>query len=975
MRHPSILLRLLLAFLLAALLPLIGLQQSLSQLFTDALREKIIGNLVTIANHKVDLIDQFVLRQLEHTRQVAQSPGTVQALGNVNKAYTTSGLSSPAYRQLRQSYLQSISMQLGIEGFYDVFLITPEGEIILTEKQEADLGTNLFTGTYRNSQLAQVTRQALQVLDAGFSDFEWYPPSNDYAAFVAAPIMDGTHVIGAVAFQVSNDAVQQAIADYRGLGQTGEIVLAQKKSDHAVIVAPLRNDPGIAFKRELEVSQYRAVPLVHALRGERGAGESIDYRGIPVLASWRYLPKTRWGMVVKIDQSEAYAPVQQLRTYSYLLLAAALLVATFMATWLGRAIVRPVKALTRAAVDIAEGHLEQRVQTFDDDEVGQLAVAFNRMTDSLVNTQHDLEEAQQGLEQKVEQRTAALTIEIEERRRAQAALQVAELAFQTAAEAIMVTDANGVILSINPALTEITGFSAAELIGRTPSMLKSGHHDAEFYADLWHSVLTEGYWRGEIWDRRKNGDVYPKMLSIKVVKDETGAPYRFVAVFSDISTYKKAEETIRHQANYDALTGLPNRRLFLDRLGQELKKASRESSTLALFFVDLDNFKEINDSLGHEYGDQLLQEVSRRIQGSIRETDTVSRLGGDEFTVILPDIGTDREADRIAQKIISELGLPFKLNDKLSHIGASIGITMFPVDGTDESILLKNADQAMYEAKHLGKNRFCYFTEAMQQASVLRIELSAGLREAVRRRQFQLHYQPIVSLTDGSILKAEALIRWQHPTKGMVNPAVFIPRAEEIGLIGEIGQFVFETAVSAAASWQTAGVGINLSPRQFNGPNGFDHWAKLCNEAGIAPSNITLEITEGMLLDGRPEVMQQLQKLRDDGFKIAIDDFGTGYSSLSYLKKFTTEYLKIDQSFIRDLATDSSDLALVEAIVVMAHKLGIEVIAEGVETLQQQAILTEMGCDYAQGYFYARPMPATDFSHYLANHATTRLET
>ena len=422
MRHPSIILRLLLALLLVALTPLAGLQQSLTGIFTDALHTRIAANLAAIADHKEEQIDDIINHQVENASLLAQLPGASHAMHEVGRAFQVDGVSSPRYRQSRQSFLHGIDHAFELQGFYDLFLITPQGEVILTYKQEADLGANLLHGPYRNSQLAQVTRQALMVLETGISDFEWYAPSNAYAAFIATPVMEGSQVIGVLAVQIALDAIHQVVSDDSGLGQSGETVLAQRIGDHAVIVAPLRNDPGAAFRRELQVSDTQALPLLHGLAGKEGEGESVDYRKIPVLAAWRYLTRTGWAMVVKMDRSEAYAPVRHLQYLGLVLLAAAMFIAITFALWLGRAIVRPVKALTRTAVDIAEGHLDQRVEKLKDDEIGQLAVAFNRMADNLVHTQHELEEHRVNLEKTVKQRTIELQREVEEHERAEAKL-------------------------------------------------------------------------------------------------------------------------------------------------------------------------------------------------------------------------------------------------------------------------------------------------------------------------------------------------------------------------------------------------------------------------------------------------------------------------------------------------------------------------------------------------------------------------
>ncbi|MDH4284856.1 MAG: EAL domain-containing protein, partial [Gallionellaceae bacterium] len=519
-----------------------------------------------------------------------------------------------------------------------------------------------------------------------------------------------------------------------------------------------------------------------------------------------------------------------------------------------------------------------------------------------------------------------------------------------------------------------TGYSSEDLMGRVAGFNKSGYHDEVFYRNMWEMITQSGHWEGEIWNRRKNGEVFPAWLAISAVHDTQGNISRYIGVISDISEQKKAQETIYLQANYDELTLLPNRRLFFDRLEQEIKKARRSQTQVALVFVDLDNFKEINDSYGHEWGDRLLKEAAQRIQTCVREVDTVARLGGDEFTVVLPYVKSNREVDRVAQKIVDSLSAPFNLGENQGYVSASIGITVFPFDGDSSVVLLRNADQAMYEAKRLGKNRFSYYTATMQQASQQRLQLSNELRVAMQSGELEMYYQPIHDLADSRVVKAEALIRWHRPDGKHVGPDVFIGLAEEIGLIGEIGQFAIESSVRQIQAWKEispsiVGVTINLSPRQISGDRSdFHSLIGFLEEEGTLPAHITLEITEGTLLDDNPVIRDRLARLREAGCCIALDDFGTGYSSLSYLKKMNVDFIKVDKSFIRDLAVDQNDYALVEAIIVMAHKLGIKVVAEGVETLEQNNILKKIGCDFVQGYYYARPMPSQDFINYLKAH-------
>lgn len=436
--------------------------------------------------------------------------------------------------------------------------------------------------------------------------------------------------------------------------------------------------------------------------------------------------------------------------------------------------------------------------------------------------------------------------------------------------------------------------------------------------------------------------------------------------------HKRTEDLIWHQANYDSVTQLPNRRLFRDRLEQEMRKTQRKHQALALLFIDLDRFKEVNDTLGHDVGDRLLVEAAQRISACVRDSDTVARIGGDEFTVILPQLDDASRVEQIAEHIVDALATPFQLGDESIYISASLGITLYPNDAAEVEGLLKNADQAMYVAKSNGRNGFSYFTSAMQEHAQNRLHLIKDLRVALAGDQFRIYFQPIIDLHSGQIVKAEALIRWQHPQRGMVSPVEFIPLAEETGLIVDIGDWIFRESVEWMQRWHARGysckqVSVNKSPNQFLSDEKHESWGELLRKIGLPGECVVVEITEGLLLDAREEVKLSLLNFRDAGIQVALDDFGTGYSSLSYLKKFDIDYLKIDRSFVRDLASDPNDLALSEAIIVMAHKLGLKVVAEGVETAEQRDILRAAGCDYAQGFLYAQPMPAQEFDALLAS--------
>jgi len=439
----------------------------------------------------------------------------------------------------------------------------------------------------------------------------------------------------------------------------------------------------------------------------------------------------------------------------------------------------------------------------------------------------------------------------------------------------------------------------------------------------------------------------------------------------DISNQKELEELLWRQINYDVLTGLPNRRLFRSHLEQAMKQTRRDHSQLALLSLDIDNFKDINDTLGHDVGDRLLRMAANRLQECVRESDIIARFGGDEFIIILNSLGDHGGVKRVSREILKRLAEPFLLGEHVSHVSVSIGVTFYPQDGAGIEDLLRNADHAMYAAKKRGRNRFSLFTPSMQEIANNRMMLANDLRAALVDYPFQLYYQPLVELASGEVRKAEALIRWQHPVRGLVNPAEFISIAEETGMIAAIGNWVFDTAARQAVIWREAmhpdfQISINLSPAQFRVDDcALKSWMERLPQSGVSGQAIAVEITEGLLLDASDDVLKRFLALRDAGIQVALDDFGTGFSSLSYLKKFDIDYIKIDRSFIQNLAHGSDDMALCEAIIVMAHKLGIRVVAEGVETETQRDLLIAAGCDFAQGYLFSRPIPADEFAAWL----------
>jgi diguanylate cyclase (GGDEF)-like protein/PAS domain S-box-containing protein len=563
----------------------------------------------------------------------------------------------------------------------------------------------------------------------------------------------------------------------------------------------------------------------------------------------------------------------------------------------------------------------------------------------------------------------ATFVDIAERKRVEAQLGLAAKVFEQSGEGIMITDAQCNIVMVNQAFTAITGFSEAEVLGQNPRMQSSGHHDRAFYSAMWETLATQGRWQGEIWNRRKDGSVYPEQLSIIRVLDAQGEVIHYIGISSDITQHKEAQARIQRLAHFDPLTGLPNRALLNDRVSHDLSTAQRHQAQLAVLFVDLDHFKNVNDTLGHRVGDELLVAIAGRLKAVVRDVDTVSRQGGDEFILILPDTGADGAA-HVAGKLLEAVAQPCQIEGFDLTVTLSIGIALYPGDGEDFEALSRSADAAMYRAKHDGRNTYRFFTAEMQARSAHNLQMENALRRVLERNQLLLHFQPQLSLPDNRLIGVEALLRWQHPDLGMIAPADFIPLAEESGQILPIGEWALRTAVQQLKAWMDAGLApmtmaVNLSAVQFRHPRLPERVAQILDEMKLPPQYLELELTESVAMDDAPAAIAIMDQLHARGVRMSIDDFGTGYSSLSYLKRFKVHRLKIDQSFVRDINQDPEDRAIVVAIISLAKSLGLQTIAEGVETEGQLAFLHEHGCNEVQGYYFSKPIPADEFEAFV----------
>jgi diguanylate cyclase (GGDEF)-like protein/PAS domain S-box-containing protein len=549
-------------------------------------------------------------------------------------------------------------------------------------------------------------------------------------------------------------------------------------------------------------------------------------------------------------------------------------------------------------------------------------------------------------------------------------LAEADAIFLNAFEGIYITDSSNKIIRVNPGFCHVTGYSAEEVLGKTPSLLKSNRHDKNFYNQIHESLKNSGSWHGEIWNRRKNGEVYPEWLSIIVLGDKDSSDKEYIAIFNDITHLISKNGHIKNHAHYDSLTGLPNRLLLHDRLEFILNHARRNQHVVAVLLLDIIRFKMINDTLGYTAGDTLLQTLAQRLTSSTRDVDTVFRSGDDEFAIILGDVSQPEDASKVAQRIIETCSQPFNLADQELYVTISIGISVFPADAQDHEGLLKNAEDAMIRSKELGINNYQHYKPAMNNRAVEQLTLENNLRKALIQQEFIVYYQPQVDLKTNKIIGAEALIRWKHPELGMIAPGQFIPIAEENGLIIPIGEWVLRTACTQMEQWVTSykknfTISVNLSARQFLQQDIVNTVRTILNDTGLNPKDLELEITESLGMKNPELTLRTLKELKQMGIHISIDDFGTGYSSLSYLKKFPIDTLKIDRSFVSDIQTDPNDASIVLAIIALAHSMHLKVIAEGVEQIEQADFLSLHACEEMQGYLFSPPVPAEAFAKLL----------
>jgi len=695
-----------------------------------------------------------------------------------------------------------------------------------------------------------------------------------------------------------------------------------------------------AGKYSLE-NNLAGIAAVQAFIDDADWDQSRVYQGVsgaPVFGSLAKIGIVDWGVISEVKRDAITGPIyQSLFRYGIIILIPLLVLLALGFMSVGR-IVRSITAISdefrRAGKqDYSPAMLSSRIR-----EIQSLVFGFNQMLEQ-IGISHEK-------------------------------LQQAAVVFETTAEGVMITDVNHQIVAINSAFTGITGYSESDALGKKASILNPNRYDADFLEPLHKEIEQAGEWQGEIWNQRKDDEIFPALVAINAVKNDAGEVTHYVSVFSDITSIKQTEERLSHLAHHDSLTGLPNRVLLNFSLEQAIKRGAREDKQVAVLFLDLDRFKIINDSLGHAKGDRMLEVVATRLSAGIREVDVIARLGGDEFVVVIDGLDKASDASLVAESLLDRLATPFQVGTQEIYINASIGISVFPRDGRDIETLVKNADAAMYRAKEQGGNNYKFYIEDLTTAAFERLSLETSLRHALQRNEFVLYYQPQVSLQTGALVGIEALIRWQHPELGLVPPNSFIPIAEETGLIVPIGEWVLHTACKQRKAWNNVGylpakMAVNLSARQFHTKGLVEQISNALESTGLESRYLELELTESMMMLDVEATIKIMNELDHMGVELSIDDFGTGYSSLSYMKQFPIDKLKIDQSFVRDIGVSQDDAGIVNTIIALGHSMNLRVIAEGVETRGQLDYLREHGCDEVQGYFYGHPVPADEFEAFF----------
>jgi diguanylate cyclase (GGDEF)-like protein len=946
----SIALELGVLFFIIAMLPILSTYFITNNIVEKSLKEESKQKMLEIAESAHLRIESYIQNIISDGTTLAKIPTFIDVL--LQK------------RELNKNFIEYLKLVSSEKGYYDILLVKSNGDVIFTLKKEEDLGLNIHGPMLKETELYKTIKSSNTLLQSEVSNFAYYPPSKKSAAFLSVPIFSEGHILGNIVLQIDNDEFYKIINRYSGLGQSGEIIVGSNAGKSFHIAAPTRYNKNIQTQ---EVDKNKFVAISKALEGEQGSGTYIDYRGKEVLAVWRYLPSLNLGMSVKIDTEELYAPVESFKKMT-LYLSLILIILVFLGVFLMyRMISRPIIRLANEVAQIDELQLPEKIESKSRHEIQSLIDSFNKLITSVRSYQFKLED-------KVKERTIELNSSYEMLEKL--TQNVPGTLFQYK----LFPDGHSSFPYASNGIKDIYEVEPQDVAQDAQPVFNILHPDDlnKVINTIQSSAKTMNNWNIQYRvNLPKKGTRWVEGFS-KPENLEDGS-ILWYGYIHDITDRKNTENKIaeqknslHYQAHHDALTGLPNRILFQDRLEQAIEKAKRNNSKIALLFIDLDHFKEINDSLGHDIGDDILKIVTTRLKAAKRDEDTLARLGGDEFTIILEDLHQGQDASLISNKILESLAQSININNNILYVSSSIGISIYPDDGDSAQSLLKFADSAMYKAKDEGRNNFQYYNSTLTELAFERVVMESNLRAALENEEFVVYYQAQVNGVTNTIIGMEALVRWQHPIMGLVSPSKFIPLAESTGLIIELDRYVMKTAMAQTSQWYKEGLNpgvlaMNLAMKQLQTKDFILILKQLIKETNCKSEWLELEVAEGQIMTHPEKAILILQKISDLGIELAVDDFGTGYSSLAYLKRLPIDKLKIDQAFIRELPEDEEDVGITKAVIALAKSLHLKVIAEGVETKAQRDFLVENGCENIQGYFYSKPIPADEFENILRN--------
>ncbi|MEN8803799.1 MAG: EAL domain-containing protein [Thiogranum sp.] len=893
----------------------------------NALTDQVIANLESVASKQKQQLERVLEQNRERLALVSSRRQLRLSLENY--------LADPKqeYSETMNRILNSAGATIG--DFRELFIQTLDGRIVASTNPE-------LVGTIHDNEQFFVSGSNDDPVELFHHD-----DLGQLRMYLAGPLYRDSRRLGVLVIDSDVSTIVTSTTDYLGLGETGETLLVHRSDEgHARFLTPTRFAADDTSVRTISKEDLDS-PFTHALqKKEELFTEAVDYNGHAVVAVTRYIDQTDWGLVVQMRKSEAYAPVARLRTWLLLLIGVSSLALIVASLFIARSITRPITRLTEVAGRISSGDRSERALVSTHDEVGMLADTFNQMTANLID-------------------------DINERKQAEEKFQAV---LKAAPDAIVIVEQSGKIVLANLQAEQLFGYDEGELIGKPlellmPERYRRGHESRR------QSMFSKPRFRPmgedlELCGLRKDGSEIPLEISLGPIETRDGL--LIISAIRDISDRKQTEARLVQQASIDSLTGLPNRLLATDRLSLALAHARRTQQNVAVMFLDIDRFKQVNDTLGHSVGDQLLREVAHRLSQCVRADDTVARLGGDEFLIILPELGALASAEILAEKILESLSQPYTLSDRELFVSASIGITGYPEDSDDPEVLMRDADAAMYRSKEAGRNTYRFFTPEMNIQLLKRMDMEAQLRYAITNNELFLHFQPLVDTRSARLVGAEALLRWRNPALGLVPADKFIPLAEETGFINAIGEWVLMQACHAASMWQdrfpdALPVSVNVSAVQFRNGDLVETVRRALQANKLPAALLEFEITERLLIEDATDTKRILKELKQMGVRLSLDDFGRGYSSLNHLKHYPFDALKIDRSFVSRITQGNEESALCKAITAMANELNLSVVAEGVETEQQWTLLRSHGTDLMQGHYISSPLDGDAFVDFMAD--------